>query len=81
MLYGSYHENNNIIMMLQKFINLHEVFVQSYYPILNTLQMDSKLHADHLTKVIDLALQGSEQVHAILDGIIKEKLKESSMLS
>lgn len=43
--------------------------------------MDAKLHADHLTKVTDLALQGSEQVHAILDGIVKEKLKESSMLS
>ena len=43
--------------------------------------MDSKLHADHLTKVTDLALQGSEQVHTILDDIIKEKLKESSMLS
>jgi hypothetical protein len=52
-----------------------------HYPILNTLQMDAKLHADHLTKVIDLALQGTEQVHAILDGIVKEKLKESSMLS
>lgn len=49
--------------------------------ICNALQMDAKLHADHLTKVIDLALQGSEQVHAILDGVVKEKLKESPMLS
>ena len=53
------------------------------YSILSSfmfLQMDAKLHADHLTKVIDLALQGSEQVHTILDGIVKAKLKQSSML-
>lgn len=33
--------------------------------------MDAKLHADNLTIVLDTAVQGSKQVHTILDRVVK----------
>lgn len=39
--------------------------------------MDAKLHADDLIKVFDLVVQGSKQVHAIFDRIVKSSLKET----
>lgn len=35
------------------------------------IQMDAKLHADNLTIVLDTAVQGSKQVHTILDRVVK----------
>ena len=36
------------------------------------LQMDAKLHTDNLTKILDIIKQGSNQVHAVLDGVLKK---------
>ena len=41
-------------------------------------QMDSRLHADNLEKVLNIAVKGSSQVHTILDGVVKENLKKSA---
>lgn len=37
------------------------------------LQMDAKLHADNLTKVMEILKQGSKQVHTILDRVVKRQ--------
>lgn len=41
------------------------------------LQMDSRLHADNLEKVLDVAVKGCGRVHTILDRVVKENLEKS----
>ena len=39
--------------------------------------MDSRLHADHLEKVMNTAIAGISRVHAILDRTVKERLQKT----
>ena len=39
--------------------------------------MDSRLHADHLEKVMNTAITGISRVHAILDRTVKEHLQKT----
>ncbi len=39
--------------------------------------MDSRLHTDNLSKVMDIATQGCKRVHTILDTVVKKNLKQS----
>ncbi|CAI8055943.1 Exosome complex component RRP41 [Geodia barretti] len=41
------------------------------------VQMDSRLHADHLEKVMNTAITGISRVHAILDRTVKEHLQKT----
>lgn len=41
------------------------------------LQMDSRLHQDHLEKVLDSAVQGCRKTYVILNDIVQENLKDS----
>lgn len=40
--------------------------------------MDSRLHADNLEKVLDVAVKGCSRVHTVLDRVVKENLKKSA---
>ncbi len=40
-------------------------------------QMDSRLHTDSLSKVLDIATQGCKRVHTILDTVVKKNLETS----
>ena len=39
--------------------------------------MDSRLHADHLEKVLNTALTGISRVHTVLDSVVKDYLQKS----
>ena len=52
-------------------IVLHVIYVK---PL---LQMDSRLHADHLEKVMNTAIAGITRVHSILDRTVKEHLQRN----
>ena len=41
------------------------------------MQMDSRLHADHLEQVMNTALTGISRVHSVLDRTVKEHLKKT----
>ncbi|XP_064394974.1 exosome complex component RRP41-like [Halichondria panicea] len=41
------------------------------------MQMDSRLHTDSLSKVLDIATQGCKRVHTILDTVVKKNLETS----
>ena len=41
-------------------------------------QMDSRLHADNLEKVLDVAVKGCGRVHTVLDGVVKDSLRKSA---
>lgn len=45
--------------------------------LLHLVQMDSRLHADNLEKVLDVAVKGCGRVHTILDRVVKENLEKS----
>ena len=42
------------------------------------VQMDSRLHADNLEKVLSVAVKGCDRVHTILDRAVKDNLERSS---
>ncbi|XP_013418239.1 exosome complex component RRP41 [Lingula anatina] len=44
------------------------------------LQMNSRLHEDNLSKVMDMATQGCKDVHSILDTAVREHLTSSIAL-
>lgn len=60
------------------YLQVYDIFVLccphvcfTYY--VYCLQMDAKLHADNLMKVLEIVKQGSEQVHTILDSVVKRQ--------
>jgi exosome complex component RRP41 len=48
----------------------------------NLMSMESRLHVDMLEKVAALATQGCEQIHTILDSVVRQntQLLKDSML-
>ncbi|KAJ1195081.1 hypothetical protein NDU88_004364 [Pleurodeles waltl] len=45
------------------------------------LEMNSRLHEDHLERVIDTASKACKDVYAVLDSVVREHLQEVSTLS
>ncbi|XP_078541638.1 exosome complex component RRP41 [Lissotriton helveticus] len=45
------------------------------------LEMNSRLHEDHLERVIDAASKACKDVYAVLDSVVREHLQEVSILS
>lgn len=45
------------------------------------LEMNSRLHEDHLERVIDAASKACKDVYAVLDSVVREHLQEVSTLS
>ena len=54
-----------------------------YGPVLKVLymsaQMDSRLHTDNLSKVLEVATEGCKRVHTIMDTVVKSNLKTVSL--
>lgn len=44
------------------------------------LEMDARLHEDHLEQVLEAAAQAARGVHALLDRVVRQHVREASIL-
>lgn len=44
------------------------------------LEMDSRLHEDHLEQVLEAAAQAARDVHTLLDRVVRQHVQEASVL-
>lgn len=44
------------------------------------LEMDARLHEDHLAQVLDAAARAARDVHALLDRVVRQHVREASLL-
>lgn len=44
------------------------------------LEMDARLHEDHLEQVLDAAARAARDVHALLDRVVRQHVREASVL-
>lgn len=44
------------------------------------LEMDARLHEDHLERVLEAAAQAARDVHTLLDHVVRQHVREASIL-